>query len=106
MKKQFSIKIDNVVYKIWASSQEEAEQKAKEEREKNRRYYDVKVECMVPATFVYRILAYSPEEAEAKAYKLKPNGIKYHTDKKRKLKLFVYNSGSIILRLSKNINEK
>jgi hypothetical protein len=54
-----------------------------------KKYYEVRVECMIPATLTYRILAESPEQA-AEMYKyLSPVGVKHKLAGRKESKLSV-----------------
>lgn len=71
--------------------------------EKNLRYFDVKVEVMVPAVVVHKILAESPEEALAKAEKGDQpiNDVKYSLVKRKNINIAVYDSGTHNLHIRK-----
>lgn len=67
------------------------------------RYYDVKVECMIPATLTYRVLAEDPYKA-AEAIKGKtPNGVQHKIIGRKEKVLKVYDAGSSIMRLMRNL---
>lgn len=67
------------------------------------KYYDVKVEAMVPASMVFRILAASPEEALKMVKGKSPNSISYIIAKRKELKIFIYESGSSIIKFMKRV---
>lgn len=69
----------------------------------SKKYFDVKVECTIPATLVYRIKAHSAQEASEMINYIQPNEIKYKLQKKKMLKILVFESGSVILKFIKNI---
>lgn len=71
--------------------------------EKKKSYYDVKVECMLPATLTYRILAEDPTQAAEMIKNLTPNTVKHRLIGRKNLKLFVYESGSLMIKFMKNL---
>lgn len=66
-------------------------------------YYDVKVECLLPATLTYRVLAKDAEEAVNNVKYMSPNGVKHKIAGKKDLKITVYDSGTSMIRFFKNI---
>ncbi len=66
-------------------------------------YYDVKVECMLPATVTYRVLAETPEQAAELIKGMSPIGVKHRLIGKKDIKLSVYDAGSTMLRWMKNL---
>lgn len=66
-------------------------------------YYDVKVECMLPATLTYRVLAETPEQAAEMIKGLQPNSVKHKLIGRKELKLMVYDAGSSFMKLMKNL---
>jgi hypothetical protein len=66
-------------------------------------YYDVKVECMLPATVTYRVLAEDPQQAAELIRGLSPTGVKHRLHGKKDIKLSVYDAGSSMLRWMKNL---
>ena len=88
------------------------EAKAKEDRKKKEEaankpkpkyYYDVKVECMLPATLTYRIYAEDPQQAVEMIKGQSPTGVKHKLIGRKELKLSVYDAGSSMIRLIKNL---
>jgi len=66
-------------------------------------YFDVKVECMLPATVTYRVLAETPEQA-AELYKHhSPVGVKHKLAGKKELKLAVYSAGSNLIKFIRKL---
>lgn len=65
--------------------------------------FDIKVETMVPAILTYRIMAETPEEAVQLLKNQTPRNISYKLNSKKDIKLSVYDVGSCILRLIKNL---
>lgn len=72
---------------------------------KVQKYYDVKVETLVPATITYSILAEDPEQAMEKYERsdLPIFEIKYHLVKRQENVASVYDKGTINLRLKKKV---
>lgn len=68
-----------------------------------KRYFDIKVECTLPATVTYRVLAETPEQAATLIKNLQPTSVKHKLNLRRETKLTVYESGSTIIRLIKNL---
>lgn len=72
--------------------------------EKNKKeLYEVKLEAMVPAVITYVILAESPEEAVKLITKRSPNNVSYKLNNKKDIKYMVYDAGTVLLRLIKNV---
>jgi hypothetical protein len=70
--------------------------------EKPKVYFDVKVECMLPATLTYRVLAEDAEQAAGMIKNLPPNHIKHKLMGRKEIKLSVYDSGTTLIRFIKN----
>lgn len=66
-------------------------------------YFDVKIECMLPATLTYRILAETPEQAADLIKGKQPNSVHYKLAGKKELKMIVYHAGSCIIKLIKKL---
>jgi hypothetical protein len=66
-------------------------------------YYDVKVECMLPATLTYRVLAETPQQASEMIRGLTPNGVKHRLQGRKELKLSVYDAGSSMIKFVRNL---
>lgn len=86
------------------------EAKAKEDKKKEealkpkpKYYYDVKVECMLPATLTYRVLAEDPQQAAGLIKGMSPTGVKHKLIGRKELKMAVYDSGSSMIRWMKNL---
>ena len=73
------------------------------EEVKPKAYYDVKVECLLPATLLYRVLAEDPEQAIELSKKMTPSGVQYKIVGKKELKIRVYDAGSTMIRFIKNL---
>lgn len=74
----------------------------KKELPKQKTYYDVKVECLLPATLVYRVLASDPNEAVALTKSRQPNEVRHRLIGKKDIKLMVYDAGCSMIRLILN----
>jgi len=66
-------------------------------------YYDVKVECMLPATVVYRVHAETPEKAAEMIKGISPTSVKHRLIGRKELKLMVYDAGCSMIKLVKNL---
>jgi len=68
------------------------------------KYFDVRIEGLVPATFHYKVLSESAEEAFKKidSKKEKPNHIEYKINHFKKIKCKVYELGSSMIKFIKN----
>lgn len=66
-------------------------------------YYDVKVECMLPATLTFRVLAEDPQQAVELIKGASPTGVKHRLIGRKDIKLSVYDAGSTMLRWMKNL---
>jgi hypothetical protein len=77
------------------------------EKEKNKppikHYYDVKVECLLPATLIYKVLAETPQQASEMINNMQPIGVKHKLIGRKNLKLSVYDAGSNIIKFIKNL---
>jgi hypothetical protein len=71
--------------------------------QKEKRYFDIKLECTAPVTISYRILAETPEEALSLIDRHSPISIKPpQLHQKRKLKATIYEAGSLMIKLIRN----
>jgi hypothetical protein len=71
----------------------------KEQKQKS--YYDVKIEALVPCILTYRILAEDESAALDAAIKTPPNHIKPNGRARSFIKATVYNAGSMVIKLTK-----
>lgn len=79
---------------------------AKEDKTKQlpiKKYFDVKVEVMLPATLHYKVLAEDPEQAITLIKNQSPVGVKHKLAGKKELKIMVYDAGSTMLKFIKNL---
>jgi len=79
---------------------------AKDNNPKEKFYFDVKVDVLLPGTITYRILAETPEQAVELIKGKSPNNVQYKLAGKRDIKIMVYNASSTLLRFMKNIVSK
>ena len=84
------------------------EKKRKEEEEKKKKivlpqkkYYDVKLEALVPCTITYRVYADDEHDALTQIGKKAPTNVKPNVNLKRDIKATVYDAGSSIIRFAK-----
>lgn len=68
-----------------------------------KKYFDVKVECMIPATLHYHVLADNAEQASELIKNLPPNYVKHSLIGRKLIKLTVYNSGSLMIQFIKHL---
>lgn len=70
---------------------------------KAKQYYDVKVECTLPATITFRVLAENPQEAADLIRGAAPISVVPRLLGRKDHKLSVYDAGSTMLRWMKNL---
>jgi hypothetical protein len=70
---------------------------------KDKKYFDVKVECMLPATLIYKILAEDAEEASLLIKNKQPNYVHHKLIGRKEIKLTVYDAGSNMIRFIKRL---
>jgi hypothetical protein len=75
----------------------------KVDKPKPKFYYDVKVECMLPATLTYRVFAEDPNQASIMIKGLHPTSVKHRLIGRKEMKLAVYDAGCSMIRLVKNL---
>lgn len=68
-----------------------------------KKYFNVVVECMLPATVTYRVLAETPEQAAELYRNISPISVKHKLAGKKDNKLKVYLSGSLMILFIKNL---
>lgn len=66
-------------------------------------YYDIKIECLLPATLTYRVHAETPQKAADMIKGLTPNSVKHRLIGRKELKLSVYDAGSNMIKFMKNL---
>lgn len=69
---------------------------------KQKFYFDVKVECLLPATVTYRVFAEDAEQAVLMIKNASPNSVQHKLNAKKDLKITVYDAGCSMIRLIKN----
>jgi len=75
----------------------------KKEKLPELKYYDVKIDCSLPAVLHYKVLAESPEDACEKIKNLSPNGVKYKLIGRKETRITVYDMGTSLVRFVKNL---
>lgn len=102
--------VDQIIKQIKGTTESEPVKQAKVQVKikqsppiKPKLYYDVKVECMLPATVTYRVLAETPEQAAEMIKGMAPIGVKHRLVGRKDIKLSVYDAGSTMLRWMKNL---
>lgn len=68
-----------------------------------KQYYDVKVECLLPATLIYKVLAETPQQASEMIKNMQPVGVKHKLIGRKELKLVVYDAGSTMIKFMKHL---
>jgi len=66
-------------------------------------YYDVKVECMIPATLIYKVLAEDAHQALELTRGKTPNQVSHKIIGRKELVVKVFDSGSNIIRFMKKL---
>jgi hypothetical protein len=88
--------------KLVAKAKEEALKK-QAKLPKPKYYYDVKVECMLPATLTYRVYAETPQQAADMIKGISPTMVKHRLIGRKEIKLMVYDAGSSFMKFMKNM---
>lgn len=71
------------------------------DKQPQKQYYDVKVECLTPTIYIYRMYAENEEDALAAIKNRPPTSIKPNHAAKRTLNAKVYSAGSSLIKLVK-----
>jgi hypothetical protein len=66
-------------------------------------YYDVKVECMLPATLTYRVLAEDAQQAAELIKGKSPNSVQHKLIGRKEMVLRVYDASSTMMRFMKKL---
>ena len=66
-------------------------------------YYDVKIECMLPATLTYRVLAENPQQAADMIKGMNPNSVNHKLIGRKELMLRVYDASGCVIRFMKKL---
>ena len=69
----------------------------------DKQYYDVKIECMLPATLTYRVLAESAPQALELIKGKSPNSVQHKLIGRKELMARVFNSGGNLLQHMKKL---
>ena len=79
----------------------------KEEKPKQKTYFDVKMEVLLPATVIYRVLAIDAESAllEVKNNTV-PAHVKYVLGRKKDIKVTIYDAGCTVIKFMKNLGSR
>lgn len=67
------------------------------------RYYDVKVETLLPTTLTYKVLAEDAYQAADLIKNKQPNSVHYRLHGRKDIKLTVYEAGSTLIKFVKNL---
>jgi hypothetical protein len=91
--------------RIIAQAKKEREERLKKQanQPKPKYYYDVKVECMLPAVLTYRILAETPEQAAELIKNSQPNSVQHKLIGRKEMVLRVYDASSTMIRFMKKL---
>jgi hypothetical protein len=68
-----------------------------------KKYFDVKVEVMLPATLTYRVLAETPEQAFELIKNQSPVSVKHKLAGRKEIKATVLDAGSVLVRFVKQL---
>lgn len=93
---------------IEAAAKKKKEERLKKEAQeklkiKPKYYFDVKVECLLPATLTYRILAEDAPQAAEMIKGHQPNSVQHKLIGRKELKLTVYQAGSTMIMWMKRL---
>jgi len=69
---------------------------------KDKKYFDVKVQCNIPALITFRVFAENEEQALEMINRQTPTNIRYEVLKRVNIKATVYEAGMAIIKLIKN----
>lgn len=75
----------------------------KQQLPKPKYYYDVKVECMLPATLTYRVLAEDANQAAGMIKNQSPVSVRHRLIGRKEIKLLVYEAGTTMIKFMKNL---
>lgn len=71
--------------------------------QKQKKWFDIKINAMIPATIIYKVLAEDEHEALTLIKNKQPNSIQYKFFNRKELKIMIYDSGSCIIRYVKHL---
>ena len=69
----------------------------------DKKWYDVKIEVLLPATLFYKLQAEDAQQAAELTKNIKPNAVVYRLNGRKELKLTVYEMGCTIIKFMKNL---
>lgn len=98
-----ALEAEQKLVKVMAEARRTAEIKKKAALPPPKYYYDVKVECLLPATLTYRVHAETPEKAAEMIKSLSPNSVRHRLIGRKELKLSVSDAGSNMIKFMKNL---
>ncbi len=71
---------------------------AKTAAPKQKKYFDVRIEALVPCQITYRVYAFDEDEALRETKKRPPTKVQPNINQKRDLKATIYDAGSLIIK--------
>ncbi len=77
--------------------------KLKKRAQPVKKYYDVKVECMLPGVVTYRVLAESPEQAIELRKSYSPVSVTHKLAGRKELLAKVYDASTVMLRFTRKL---
>jgi hypothetical protein len=95
--------IDPIMAEENDKPEEPIKKEAKKFEPKPKYYYDVKVECMLPAILTYRVLAEDPQQAAELIRGKSPNTVKHQLIGRKELMLKVYDASGCMIRFMKRL---
>lgn len=96
---------DEQKLKAEAAAREQNEELKKKvaAKQKPKQYYEVKVECLLPAVLTYKVLAEDANQAADLIKGKAPNSIQHRLVGRKELVLKVYDAGSNMMRFMKKL---
>jgi len=70
---------------------------------KDKTWFDVKVEALLPATILYKVLAEDAQEASELIKNMAPGSVVYRLNGRKEIKLTVYDMGCSVIKFMKNL---
>jgi hypothetical protein len=65
---------------------------------KQKKYFDVRIECLCPTTITYRVYAFDEDEAIRETKKRPPTNVRPNILQKRDIKATVNDAGSLLIK--------
>jgi hypothetical protein len=81
---------------------EEAKNKKPAPAVKEKKWFDIRLECMVPCIVQYRVFADDEQDALQQMDKKTPSSVKPNILRKKNVKATIYDAGSSLIRYIKN----